>query len=129
MSVIGVITIILVILFILAIIWEYQDHHRISNRPFVDLSLLSPELQREIRFYGCFNAENKITWRTLFFGSILVVVVIWIFLSINSLPFPPIWALTLFLTTFLIFYGIDQFQTFHLYRPMCAKINPSREII
>lgn len=129
------------ILLILAIYWEYQDHDRLKDRPDID-EIDEEDRLNEYLFYGCFNAENRVSWRNIYIASFISVLLIWYILIIFN--FAPRMTLTLcnsggrpslnililiFITIFCIFYIVDQFREYHLYRDMCAKIRTDKCIL
>ena len=53
---------IIVILLILAIYWEYKDYIRIAKRNCID-TIPDDKRERELKFYATFMSKNNIVWR------------------------------------------------------------------
>ena len=129
------------ILLVLAIYWEYRDHDRLKDRPNID-EVDEEDRIDEYLFYGCFNAENRVSWRNIYIATFISVLLIWYILIIFN--FAPRMSLSLcnmggrpsmnililiFVAIFCIFYIVDQFREFHLYRDMCAKVRSDKCVL
>lgn len=136
-----ILIIVALILLVLAIYWEYQDHERLKDRPTID-EVDEDDRIDEYLFYGCFNAENRVSWRNIYIATFISVLLIWYILIIFN--FAPRMSLSLcnvsgrpsinililiFVAIFCIFYIVDQFREFHLYRDMCAKIRTDKCVL
>ena len=119
---------ILIVFLILALFWEYKDYFRLYARPNVN-TLTSAQQQRELIFYGCFNYENKVEWRSILIGTILSTLLIWYILLQFRLDVSGNMIILIALSILGIFYILDTFKNFHLYRVMCSKIKPELTIL
>ena len=119
---------ILILFLILALFWEYKDYFRLYARPNVN-TLTPSQQQRELIFYGCFNYENKVEWRSILIGTILSTLLIWYILLQFDIPVQGNMIILMALSILGIFYILDTFKTYHLYRIMCSKIKPELTIL
>ncbi len=114
---------------ILAVYWEYADHARLTSRKPINQDDDDFEREREYLFYGCFNYENNVYWRSIFIATAISMGVLVYILSQLKVPIT-IWLVFLIiLAVFIPFYAIVTFRTFHLYRVMCNKIKPELTIL
>lgn len=116
-------------LLFLAILWEYQDHHRLANRKSVQSLETASDQKREYLFYGCYNYENNVAWRGIFIGSVLATLIIWYILYAMKVKVRWWVVLLIFFAVFIPFYAISTFKTFHLYRVMCNKLKTDLTIL
>ena len=134
--------IIIVILAALAAWWEYNDHCRLLDRKKIK-DLPEDEREEELKFYACYNSENRVSWRTLFLASLISTALIWYLLLIFGvktkmrLPFhsedyykEPSFNLLIavFLIVFIIFYIFDHLKEHHLYKKMSSKVKDEEVI-
>ena len=138
-----IISFVLIILFVLAVVWEWRDYRRLEKRP--PLSEIEEENKtKELYFYSCFMANNRVSWRHIYIASFLSSLLIWALLymfgveTLNTIKFTSIdirrrsipysFVLLVFASIFVITYIVEQFRSFHLYRPMCSKVKEDNEI-
>lgn len=119
----------LLVLLILAIIWEFQDIDRLEKRePLCNIK--DPKQRRkEYEFYACFNAENNIQWRGLFIMTTVSTLLILYVISQFHECIDPNMAFLIFAAIILVFYIGAVFRTFHVYRPMCSKASKNKYIL
>lgn len=124
-----IIIIIVVLIVLYAFICEYRDYSRIGRRS--ELSDITSEVDKnnELLFYGCFNFENNITWRSLFILSFISTLIIAYIMNQTNNDLSINLYLAILLVIFFTFLGGSTFKTFHLYRPMCSKIKPDNIIL
>ena len=124
--------IILVIIFILALYWEIADYNRLQNRPPLN-ELPEDQKAQELEFYGCYNYQNAIYWRSTYIGAFLGSLLAALLLELTDykwfeaqkyyVPF------VIFVGVFVIGHILITFKDYHLYRVMCSKIDDDLEII
>ena len=120
----------LAILLGLAIFWEVKDIQRLDNRKPVWKISDPHKKQKELEFYACFNAENNIQWRGIYImttvSTLLILYVIYQFypecINVNM-------GFLIFAAIILVFYIGQIFRQFHVYRPMCAKVDKNKVIL
>jgi hypothetical protein len=106
----------------LAIWWEFQDYHRIYNRPAILEIEDKKKRIKELKFYATYNSENNIIWRSQFIISYISMGLISYILKYKNIVIePPIYFL-MFMVIFLVQYFANNFKTFHLYRVMSSKV-------
>jgi hypothetical protein len=121
---------IIVILLILAIYWEYKDYMRIAKRNCID-TIPDDKRERELKFYATFMTKNNIVWR---FNFILCFIcfcaMMYVLKSLNiTTNINKNVGMMLFFMTFLIFHLGFQFKTYHFYRVMTSKIETDTIIL
>jgi hypothetical protein len=125
------IILVLMILLVLAIFWEFKDHERIKSRPYVHSIKTEKGRKKELEFHACFNAENNIEWRGIFImtfvATLLVMYIIYQFYPDKCLDLNL--GFLIFGAIILVFYIGNVFRHFHLYREMCAKVKKDRIIL
>lgn len=121
---------IIVILLILAIYWEYKDYIRIAKRNCID-TIPDDKRERELKFYATFMSKNNIVWRFNFilcFISFCAIMYVLKSLNITTNINSNV-GMMLFFMTFLIFHLGSQFKTYHFYRVMTSKIETDTIIL
>ena len=116
---------IFIVLLVAAIYWESKDFTRIFNRePLYKIKNKKKRLQ-EYRFYGLFNAENNIMWRSLYVSAVIVILLIAYYFS---QVFPNVSLglgsyIAIFIMIFMVHYLCHNYRVFHLYRVMASKFS------
>lgn len=136
-----IICLVLLALFILAVYWEVSDYRRLERRPPLSQLETEEEKTQELYFYSCFMANNRVSWRHIYIASFISTLLIWAGLymfglrtrmaltfcgPVNRPPFTMVFLI--FVAIFVITYIVEQFRSFHLYRPMCSKVKEDNEI-
>lgn len=123
--------IILLLLLIMAIKFEKDDMSRISKRQEVYSIKNRKKREKEYIFYGSFNSENNIMWRSIYISTFISVACIIYMLryTFPQINFKLIHAIMIFAIIFLIFYGSNIFRTFHFYRVMTSKLKKRTTIL
>lgn len=124
----AILIIILSVFLVLALVWEYRDYIRLYARSSLN-SLPPSQRERELTFYGCFNYENKVEWRSILIGTILSSLLIWYILHQFGYLIPVNLILLIGVSILGVFYILATFKHYHLYRNMCGKIKPELTII
>lgn len=122
---------ILILLLIMAVKFEKDDMTRVSKRPPVYLIKDRKKREREYLFYGTFNSENNIMWRSIYISTFISVFCI-IYMLKHTFPdtkFNIIHAIIIFAIIFFVFYGSNIYRTFHFYRLMSSKLKKSMMIL
>lgn len=114
---------ILILLLFLAIYWESKDFTRIFNRKPLYTIKNRKERTQEYRFYGLFNSENNIMWRSLYVSAVIAVLLIAYYFNQVS---PDVSLklgtyITIFIIIFMVYYLSHHYRVFHLYRVMGGK--------
>lgn len=121
--------VIFVILLLLAIYWEYADHTRLTSRPPITPDHDEYDREKEYLFYGCFNYENNVYWRSIFIATAISMLALVYIFSLMKVPITGWLVFLIVLAVFIPFYILVTFRTFHLYRVMCNKIKPDLTIL
>ena len=118
----------LILIFLLAIAcyFEFSDYQRVAKRPDIK-SAKNPQMEYE--FYGCFNYDNNIYWRSIYIATFIASFVIWYVLYITGHKISVPTFLIIMIIIFFLFYGITHYKTFHMYRVMCNKVRPDKIIL
>ena len=132
----------IVVIAILASWWEYSDHCRLLERKSLK-DLPEEEREDELKFYACYNSDNRVSWRTLFLASLISTILIWYLLYVFGVKVKlqtsfysekyyrePSFniLLAIFLIIFIIFYIFDHLKEYHLYRKISSKVKDDETI-
>jgi len=120
--------IIIIVILLLSIYWEFKDNDRINKRKKISDIKDDEERRKEYEFYGTFNYENNVQWRTIFIGAFISTIILY-FLLVKNKSINKVYYIYIFLIIFITYYTICQFRTFHLYRIMANKIRQNDLII
>lgn len=121
----------LLVLLVLAILWEAKDYQRLEARTPLNKITNKDKKEKELQFYACFNAENNIQWRGIFIMTFVSTLLI-TYLITEFYPNQPLNINLLFLVfgaIILVFYIGHMFRSFHLYRNMCSKVRCDQTVI
>jgi len=111
----------IMLILVTAIYWEYKDQKRLEKRNRIKDIKDPKERIKEYEFYGTFNYENNVNWRSIFIGSFISSLVIYLSLkNVLNCNFNTYYIL--FIIIFLVYYFISDFKKFHLYRLMANKV-------
>jgi hypothetical protein len=124
-----IVVIIIVVILLYALICEYKDYVLLGSRPALSSITNDVDKNNELLFYGCFNSENNIQWRSSYILSVVSMLVISYILKEWGYIVELNLQLLILFTIFMVFFGASTFKNFHLYRPMCAKIKPENIIL
>lgn len=118
-----------IVLFILAVFWEFKDNGRLVNRK--NIYEIQDEQQKikEYEFYGTFNYYNNIQWRMIFVSTTITVLIIYISFSNQLKNISWTFYMYVFLIIFLVFYLSNHFKTFHIYRIMANKVKKNDIVV
>ena len=123
--------IVLVVLLIFALSWEYKDYGRIKARPYLCDIKCPKKRKKELEFHACFNGKNNVQWRGIFIMSFIAALLVTYILT-QFYPDRPL-NINLFILTFgsilIVFYIGNTYRTYHLYRDMCARVKSDKNIL
>jgi hypothetical protein len=109
--------------------WEIKDIYRVGILKNV-FDIKNPEeKENAYKFFSTFPYENTVTWRHIYIASIVSSILIYYILIANKTSVKPEIGLAIFFIIFFIGYYIDNFRSFHIWRVMASKINPSSVIL
>jgi hypothetical protein len=123
----------IIILIFFAIKWEYTGEYQMSLAlPAINEIPSDDQKQRAHIFYGCYILQNRVIWKSVFTISVLLVITLWIIFYIFNIfklkdkkDITIAVGILLIFAIFLPFFFYENFMAFHLYRPLCERINPS----
>lgn len=121
-----IIYIIILAVLCLSVYWEYKDNRRLENKKHISEIKTAKGRIKEYEFYGAFNYENNVQWRTVYIGAFISTLLLYttVKLNVDSEKY-----MYIFLTIFLVYYFITNFRTFHLYRIMASKVKSNSIIL
>jgi hypothetical protein len=112
--------IILVLLLIFALYWEWQDYSRLLSYPSLD-EIPDDHKIAYLQELTCYSSYNNPIWREALFGTIIIGFIL-LFAFGCSVEFR-VGILILFII-WVVFYGILSLNSYHIQRVICSKANP-----
>jgi hypothetical protein len=121
MNAIFIVTIL--ILFILAIYWEYKDIKAVENLKSVHSIEDKKERSKIRKFVGTFMYKNNIMWRSIFIATSIAMAIIVLYLNHIDCKLDIFSLSLIFFIIFIAFYFTNVHRTTHLYRVLAGKID------
>lgn len=110
----------IIIVLLIALYWEFWDVKRIGELPSIEK--VPPEDREQFLInLACIHYDNGVQWRKIFIGTIIVTLLLWY--AAGCTHSFRIWLLV-GLITFIIFYLISLFHSYHYNRVLCNKARP-----
>jgi hypothetical protein len=117
-----IIIFIFIVILIAAIAWEVNDAKRILQHRSAHEGT-EEERERSQIFFGCHMYQNNVTWRGAYIAASIATLIILYIFSVCRLPIRFEVFVLIFGAVFLPVYIIGSFKSYHLYRPICGKVN------
>lgn len=115
---------VIIVLFIVALVFEFKDLNKLYLRPPAYLYDNLEEREKEYKFYGCYSMFVDVVWRMSFIVAFTIAVFTYAlsYMLLNKkLSFKEF--LLIFIVSFILIYVGNTFRNYHFHRDLCSKFN------
>lgn len=115
--------IILIGLFIFALSAQSQDNKIAKQYPLLSQTESKEEEIELLKFYVCYSSRTAVTWRTYFFSSLILALIIMVALKfIYKVEEKLETFLLLFMLIFLVFISTSNWLSAHVFATPCDRV-------